>query len=321
MATIKVKFIKTLWGVSPEKGNCPTGYATLFKRIKDEGFDGVETPISAILDKKLFAEALKSTGLSYVAMINTCVFSPDKPSSKPADHVASFQRLVNEAKEMNPIFINSHTGRDSWSFDVACQFFTEILAIQVRPNSKKKRLISQENAGIDIYHETHRSRVLYNPWVTRDICKKFPAIKLTADLSHWCVVAERVFDVSSGLDDDWTEILQIVSERTHHIHARIGYAQGPQVPDPAAPEYRDALKAHEGWWDAILTKQAQLGKKEMTVEPEHGTDGYQHRLPHTNVECADLWVVNNWIKDTQKKRMSQQPYWGHQPFVPLLILH
>lgn len=64
-------------------------------------------------------------------MINTCTFAPDKASSKIGDHVASFQRLVDEAKELNPAFINSHSGRDSWSFEDACKFFTEILPIQV----------------------------------------------------------------------------------------------------------------------------------------------------------------------------------------------
>lgn len=87
----------------------------------------------------------------------------------------------------------------------------------------------KEKEGIAIYHETHRGRILYNPWITRDICKVFPTLKLTADLSHWCVVAERIFDPASGLDDDWQEILDIVSERTHHIHARVGYEEGPQV--------------------------------------------------------------------------------------------
>jgi hypothetical protein len=154
------------------------------------------------------------------------------------------------------------------------------------------------------------------------MCKEFPSLKLTADLSHWCVVAERVFDSQSGLDDDWEETLQIVSERTHHIHARVGYAQGPQVllqfsanlvlkvPDPAAPEYRAALEAHEGWWDRIIAQQASLGKKEITVEPEHGTNGYQQRLPYTQVEMANLWVVNSWIKDRERERMSRLPYWG-----------
>lgn len=48
----------------------------------------------------------------------------------------------------------------------------------------------------------------------------------------------------------------------------------------------------------------------MTCEPEHGTDGYQHQLPYTKVEVADLWAVNNWVKNCQKERMSKQPYWG-----------
>jgi hypothetical protein len=297
MATVKVKFIKTLWAVTKEMGNCPEGYQRLFKRIKEEGFDGVETPISVVEDKAKFGEALKANGLVYIAMINTCHFLPDKPSSQPSDHVASFKRLVAEAKELNPIFINSHSGRDSWSYEVAKQFFSEVLAFE-------------ERAGIPIYHETHRGRILYNPWITRDLCKEFKNLKLTADLSHWCVVAERVFDKKSGLDDDWEGILDIVSERTHHIHMRVGYAQGPQVPDPAAPEYRPALHAHESWWDRILKKQAELGKKEMTCEPEHGTDGYQHQLPYTKVEVADLWEVNNWVKNAQKERMSKQSYWA-----------
>jgi hypothetical protein len=104
----------------------------LFKRIKEEGFDGIETPISAVEDKKLFAEALEANGLCYIAMINTCVFLPDKPSSDPADHVASFKRLVTEAKELKPVFINAHSGRDSWSWEVAKKFFAEVLPIEVR---------------------------------------------------------------------------------------------------------------------------------------------------------------------------------------------
>ena len=48
----------------------------------------------------------------------------------------------------------------------------------------------------------------------------------------------------------------------------------------------------------------------MTVEPEHGTDGYQHRLPFTQVETADLWAVNSWIRSHEAARMAKQPYWA-----------
>jgi hypothetical protein len=294
---LRINFVKTLWGVRPEMGNAPGGYDQLFERIKREGFAGVETPISVIEDKKQFRDALNKHGLFYVAMINTCRFAPDHPSSRPEDHVESFRRLVREAKEMQPIFINSHSGLDSWSFQVAKDFFVQALRIE-------------EEENIKILHETHRGRILYNPWITRDLCQVFPTLKLTADLSHFCCVAERVFDISSGYDDDWPEILDIVAERTHHIHARVGYAEGPQVPNPAAPEYAKILETHEKWWDAILSRQEANGVTQMTVEPEHGTDGYQHQMPFTQTEVADLWIVNNWIKDRQIGRMSRLPYWN-----------
>ncbi len=80
--------------------------------------------------------------------------------------------------------------------------------------------------GIRIAHETHRGRILYNPWITRDLCVKYADLKLTADLSHFCVVAERVF---AHDDADWMEVMEQVAAHTIHIHARVGYAQGPQV--------------------------------------------------------------------------------------------
>jgi len=70
----------------------------------------------------------------------------------------------------------------------------------------------------------------------------------------------------------------------------------------AAPSFR--------WWDAILSAQAARGVALVTVEPEHGTDGYQHRLPFTEVETADIWAVNSWLRERQASRMSKQPYWA-----------
>ncbi len=250
-AKARVLFIKTLWGVKEEAGNCPAGYDRLFQRIKRDGFDGIETPISVIADKAAFSAALEKHGLRYIAMINTCTFAPDRPSNKFDDHVASFDRLVQEAKAMRPMFINSHSGADLWSFDTAVRFFEHALRVE-------------EEQGIMICHETHRGRILYNPWVTRDLCRRFAHLKLTADLSHFCVVAERVFAAD---DDDWSEVLTVVADHTRHIHARVGYAQGPQVPDPRAPEFATTLAAHESWWDTIISRQAAKGVELITVEP------------------------------------------------------
>lgn len=74
-----------------------------------------------------------------------------------------------------------HSGCDSWSFDQSLAFFRECLAIE-------------DELAIKVVHETHRQRVLFNPWVTRDLLTALPGLKVNADLSHFCVVAERIFD-------------------------------------------------------------------------------------------------------------------------------
>ena len=74
-------------------------------------------------------------------------------------------------------------------------------------------------------------------------------------------------------------ILALCAERAHHVHARVGYDQGPQVPHPDASEYRAALGAHERWWDAIWSAHARAGRATATMTPEFGPDGYLHTLP------------------------------------------
>jgi sugar phosphate isomerase/epimerase len=241
---MKVIYCKTLWGVTKEMGNSPSGYAALFARIKADGFTAIETPYWLIEDPAAFRAALDATGLHYIAMINTCL--PDLtrppgathalPSQALADHIASFEAQLAGALALGPLKVNSHSGCDLWPLATAREFFVRALAAEAA-------------AGIEVCHETHRGRALYNPWVARDLCRELPSLKLTADLSHFCVVAERVFQEG---DQDWQACMAEFARATRHIHARVGYAQGPQVPDPRAPEYQDALVAHERWWDQIL---------------------------------------------------------------------
>lgn len=289
---LRVAFIKTLWGVTPEMGNdgTPGGYEALFRRIKAEGFAGVETPVRVVADARAFRAALDAAGLEYVAMVNTCTFPPDDVASDdPAAHLASLEAQLAEAKALRPTLVNAHSGRDSWPLPVAQRFLERALALG-------------EAAGLLVAHETHRGRILYNPWVTRDLVRALPSLRLTADLSHFCVVGERVFAPSEAA---WADALAAIAPATVHVHARVGYAQGPQVPHPAAPEAAAALAAHEGWWDAVLRARAAAGQARITVEPEHGTDGYQQRLPYTGVETADIWQVNRWLRDRLADRLGR----------------
>jgi len=225
-----------------------------------------------------FKELLKKYNLSFILQIHTCSY-PVK-TTKVQDHVDYFRTYVKEAKSWGASFVNSHSGSDSWSFEDSIKFFEECIKIE-------------KEEGILVLHETHRQRVLYNPFVTRDLLKRLPDLKVNADLSHWAVVCERLLDEAN--DDFWPEIIHLVAKQCYLVHARVGYAEGPQVPDPSAAEYKDALDAHEKWWNVIWKAQKERGDSFAYVEPEHGPPPYLHTLPHTNVPVADLWKVNSWV--------------------------
>ncbi|MEM7014089.1 MAG: sugar phosphate isomerase/epimerase, partial [Verrucomicrobiota bacterium] len=82
-----------------------------------------------------------------------------------------------------------------------------------------------------------------------------------------------------------------------HLHGRVGYDQGPQVPDPRAPEYADDVEAHFDWWRVVWKMQAERGFETITMTPEFGTDGYLHLEPWTQEPVADLWEINCWIAE------------------------
>lgn len=78
----------------------------------------------------------------------------------------------------------------------------------------------EKEFGITVAHETHRRRIFYNPWDTRDLITKvesifhdefifqFPDLKITADLSHWFCV------LSNDLDGEM-DVISKVAERFH----------------------------------------------------------------------------------------------------------
>lgn len=142
--------------------------------------------------------------------------------------------------------------------------------------------------GVPISHETHRLRYFGTPWQTRHILKLFPELRVTCDFSHWVCVCERLLP-------DLGETIALAARQCHHLHARAGFEEGPQVPDPSAPEYAAHLQAHEGWWDTIWQSQQARGLAESTLTPEFGPPPYLHTLLHTNVPVADLANVCDWM--------------------------
>ena len=198
------------------------------------------------------------------------------PSLPRPLRIDDLRRSIETALPFKPIMINTLAGSDAWSFAGKVKFFADALPLE-------------QEFGIPIAFETHRSRPTFHPWVTRDLLMELPDLHLTCDFSHWCAVTERL------VMDEESELLDLVASRARHIHARVGYDQGPQVPDPRAPEYADTVAAHVSWWQHVLKAQAAMGRTSFTFTPEFGPDGYLQSEPFTRKPAADLRKVNHWM--------------------------
>jgi hypothetical protein len=75
--------------------------------------------------------------------------------------------------------------------------------------------------------------------------KKLPDLRIGFDVSHWCNVAESFLQ-------DQADAVDMAISRAEHIHARVGFPEGPQVPDPRVPEWQEALQIHLEWWRKII---------------------------------------------------------------------
>jgi hypothetical protein len=112
------------------------------------------------------------------------------------------------------------------------------------------------------------------------------------------VVCERLMDTEIA-------IIRAIAHQVHHIHARIGYEQGPQVPDPRAEEYNYALRAHQSWWEIIWKAQIDNNYNATTMTPEFGPDGYLHEMPFSKQPVANLWELNSWMAEEERKHYKQ----------------
>jgi hypothetical protein len=238
----------------------------------------LECGLPAPQDRDRFRALLERYDFGYIAQIFT-------QGSTVEQHIQSFRSQIEVAVGLAPILINSHSGRDAWDAAASRRFFMEALTIEA-------------DSGAPVAHETHRSRILYAPWVTVNLLCEFEQLKLCCDYSHWVCVCERLLE-------DQQDALDQSAERCLHLHARVGYEEGPQVPDPRAPEYQRHVEAHESWWRAIWAAQQARGMQQTTLTPEFGPAGYLHALPYTRQPVADLAEICDWQAERQARQFAR----------------
>jgi len=276
-ATNRLQLFQSLWGFQGDLEQA-------IKRASVLGFDGLEVNLQhpALRQRSAghAAEQLNAAGLALIVeLVTGGDYVPDLGRSW-TDHLGELDRQLLEAEALRPLRITLITGSDSWSDAIQDQFLDALL----------DRL---ERCACPVSVETHRSRSLFNPWRISALLARHGRLRLTADISHWCAVSERLMTPE-------LEPIQAIADRVDHIHARVGHAQGPSVGHPFAPEWAVALDAHRRCWQLFVERQQTRGHETTTITPECGPDGYLPCLPFTAMPVADLEAINaqmgQWLR-------------------------
>lgn len=268
---MKVKILSPFWGHEH------LDVITFLDKIREAGYDGVETSLPADADERRLL-------LDYLQKHEMCIVTHER-QAEAYDFKSfkdAYKRRLQDCATGNPILINSHTGRDYYSVEQNLEL------IDIAQELTQK-------TGIAIAHETHRGRIGYVPYVIKDYFEARQSFAITADFSHWVCVSESYLE-------NFSDSLMEAVKRTLHVHARVGYPEGPQVPDPRAPEWSEAVNHRLEWWDRIVDHASSQNKKVLTFTTEFGPPPYLHTMPFTNKPVANQFEINCYMKDLLNER-------------------
>jgi sugar phosphate isomerase/epimerase len=244
---------------------------TFLERAARDGFDAVEIHLPARPESPAEIRRLcAGAGLRLIAQIATAGLAPE-------DHARSLETLYARAAETTPLLVNCRTGRDVFEFDDNVRLFAHAQDLAA-------------SAGVPLLHETHRGRALFSAPATAAYLRVIPALRLTADLAHWFCVHES--DLS-----DQPEAVSAALAAAHHVHARVGFDQGPQVGDPRGEAFAPWLARHLDLWRRIVSARKAEGLPLLTITPGFGPPPYMPLRPIDDEPVADAWAVNVWMRD------------------------
>lgn len=272
---MKIEFYYPRWGSEHME------WEAFLSKVKGAGYDGVEYAVASHTsadELKRISKKLKAYDLKLILQ------HYDTYESDFKNHCKAYLNWLNMVKPLKAIKINSQTGKDFFSFDENNQLIR----------------IAQKFAtanGIEICHETHRNKFSFACHTTKPFLENNPELKITLDVSHWVTVAESYLE-------DQVESMALALSRTEHIHARVGHTQGPQVTDPRAPEWQEALNHHLLWWDKIIERKKTNNDHLLTITTEFGPPPYMITHPFTSNPLASQWDINEYIKDLFIKRYT-----------------
>ncbi|MDQ6815020.1 MAG: sugar phosphate isomerase/epimerase, partial [Bacteroidota bacterium] len=237
---MKIKFFCPRWGAEQME------WRTYLGAVKEAGYAGIEWfPFGQKGDYMEVIKLLEEHQLDF-AIVMAVTGQTDNFVVYLQMFETQLTELANlQTQNKRALQITAQTGRE---------FYTEQQVDECLLVCKK---VTQAT-GIPIYQETHRNKWAYAAHIVYNQLKKHSDLALTLDVSHW-------FCVSESYLQDQQRAVDLAIEHTQHVHARVGHTEGPQVWEPAAAEYAEALDEHLKIWDKWIVKMSRSGVSYCTI--------------------------------------------------------
>ena len=275
----------------------------LLDKYASLGYAGIEIPICFVMKygSRRFEALLAAKRMKFVAQIFSSGAQPAGGPPTPGnlgissqlgiEHVkdpedsrdvkaycAIWAAQLRECAALSSVLhaVTSHTGKDYFTEAEADEHFAFCVALE-------------RELGVDVNHETHRARILYSPWVVPRILAKHPELRLCADLSHFSNVAE-----SGPHEPEINKVVALLASRVRHVHARVGFEEGPQILDPRLPQWAPYLEGYKIWWRSIFEHSKARGDAVFSTTPEFGPSTYAWTDMKGETVC-NVWSVNHYV--------------------------
>ncbi|MDK4712884.1 sugar phosphate isomerase/epimerase [Rhizobium sp. CNPSo 4039] len=157
-----------------------------------------------------------------------------------------------------------------------------------------------EEAGIDVWIETHRDRMTTDLFFTLDLLDRLPNLRLLGDISHFLVGREFAWPVS----DENHALIHRILDSSWAFHGRVASREQVQI-EISFPHHRPWVDLFLSWWeygfkswqkradrDATLAFTCELGPKPYAITGRDGedtTDRWEESLLMRQ-EILDLWA-------------------------------
>ena len=281
-----IRFFRQVWGCELFS----LDPAVLLPELKRLGYNGLEASISDVNrlssnDPASLLKRLQQHGLDLICIAYTRWNDYQVWERRSVDEqLAQLERELALIRQWRPVHVNVHAGDDTWTMEEHSAFFERALPLQ-------QRVLGP---SLSASFETHRGRSLSTPAVGLQLMERFPALRLTADLSHWVLVSERLF--THPLERAWME--RVVA-RCDHTHARVGYNQHAQIPHTSWTGYEADIAWFDHWWQRIWDESRKAGKATITCTPEIGP------VPYTITQKDGQPAVDAWaFANSERERIA-----------------